>query len=65
MDASNMGRTLCLPVCPAQQVPSQRYRLAMLPTPIHEWRLPGLPEGVRMLIKRDDLSGMQASGNKV
>ncbi|KAG2450414.1 hypothetical protein HYH02_004916 [Chlamydomonas schloesseri] len=45
--------------------PSRRYRLGMLPTPIHEWRLPGLPEGVRVLIKRDDLSGMQLSGNKV
>ncbi|PNW80489.1 hypothetical protein CHLRE_07g319400v5 [Chlamydomonas reinhardtii] len=45
--------------------PSRRFRLGMLPTPIHEWRLPGLPEGVRVLVKRDDLSGMQLSGNKV
>ncbi|GIL75760.1 hypothetical protein Vretifemale_5490 [Volvox reticuliferus] len=45
--------------------PSHRFRLGMLPTPIHEWRLPGLPEDVRVLIKRDDLSGMQMSGNKV
>jgi hypothetical protein len=37
----------------------------MLPTPLHEWRLPGLPEGVRLLVKRDDLTGMQLSGNKV
>ncbi|EFJ43893.1 hypothetical protein VOLCADRAFT_65498 [Volvox carteri f. nagariensis] len=46
-------------------VPTHRFRLGILPTPIHEWRLPGLPEGVRVLIKRDDLSGMQMSGNKV
>lgn len=46
-------------------LPTHRYRLGILPTPIHEWRLPGLPEGVRVLAKRDDLSGMQLSGNKV
>ncbi|KAG2486910.1 hypothetical protein HYH03_014409 [Edaphochlamys debaryana] len=46
-------------------VPTHRFRLGMLPTPIHEWRLPGLPEGCRVLIKRDDLSGCQMSGNKV
>ncbi|GLC33023.1 hypothetical protein PLESTB_000379600 [Pleodorina starrii] len=46
-------------------VPASRFRLGMLPTPTHEWRLPGLPEGIRLLIKRDDLSGMQMSGNKV
>ncbi|GIL44459.1 hypothetical protein Vafri_1914 [Volvox africanus] len=50
---------------PAGQAPTHRFRLGMLPTPIHEWRLPGLPVGVRVLIKRDDLSGMQMSGNKV
>lgn len=49
----------------APQLPTHRYRLGILPTPIHEWRLPGLPEGVRVLAKRDDLSGMQLSGNKV
>ncbi|GFR47123.1 hypothetical protein Agub_g8810 [Astrephomene gubernaculifera] len=47
------------------RVPKTRFRLGMLPTPIHEWRLQGLPEGVRLLVKRDDLSGMQLSGNKV
>ncbi|GLI65555.1 hypothetical protein VaNZ11_009118 [Volvox africanus] len=45
--------------------PTHRFRLGMLPTPIHEWQLPDLPVGVRLLIKRDDLSGMQMSGNKV
>ncbi len=37
----------------------------MLPTPVHPWRLPGLPPNVQVWIKRDDLTGMQLSGNKV
>ncbi|KAF3780682.1 putative D-cysteine desulfhydrase 1 [Nymphaea thermarum] len=36
-----------------------------LPTPIHKWHLPGLPKDTEVWIKRDDLSGMQLSGNKV
>lgn len=47
------------------QVPSKRYRLGMLPTPIHRWAVPGVPPSVKLWIKRDDLSGMQMSGNKV
>jgi hypothetical protein len=47
------------------KVPSQRYSLACLPTPIHRWALPGLPDDVELYIKRDDLTGMQLSGNKV
>ncbi|KAI7843891.1 hypothetical protein COHA_002435 [Chlorella ohadii] len=46
-------------------VPRQRYRLALLPTPIHPWHVPGLPPGCELHIKRDDLTGMQLSGNKV
>ena len=46
------------------QVPQQRFVLGMLPTPIHRWHVPGLPADVEMWIKRDDLSGMQMSGNK-
>lgn len=46
-------------------VPTERVSLAMLPTPIHEWKLPGLPDGVSVHIKRDDMTGMQMSGNKV
>eukprot|EP00775_Hariotina_reticulata_P005603 gene5603-5841_t len=45
--------------------PSHRYSLAMLPSPIHKWHIPGLPEGTELWIKRDDLTGMQLSGNKV
>lgn len=43
-------------------VPAQRCRLAQLPTPVHPWPVPGLP--CELHIKRDDLTGMQLSGNK-
>lgn len=47
-------------------LPKQRVHLAVgLPTPIHRWHVPGLPEGTELWIKRDDLTGMQLSGNKV
>ena len=42
-----------------------RVRLGLFPTPIHKWALPRLPPNVEVYIKRDDLSGMQLSGNKV
>lgn len=50
---------------PATAVPSHRISLGLLPTPIHRWHVSGLPEGVELYIKRDDLTGMQLSGNKV
>ena len=40
-------------------------QLAQLPTPIHRWSPPGLPEGFDLFIKRDDLTGSTLSGNKV
>ncbi|CAN6482887.1 unnamed protein product [Victoria cruziana] len=46
-------------------IPSHTYSLGHLPTPIHKWNLPGLPKDTEVWIKRDDLSGMQLSGNKV
>ncbi|URE30393.1 MYB family transcription factor [Musa troglodytarum] len=46
-------------------VPSHTFSLGHLPTPIHRWNLPNLPEDTELWIKRDDLSGMQLSGNKV
>lgn len=46
-------------------IPSHFYSLGHLPTPIHQWSLPGLPTNTEVWIKRDDLSGMQLSGNKV
>eukprot|EP00976_Prorocentrum_cordatum_P095697 1190275-Prorocentrum_minimum.AAC.2 len=46
-------------------IPTEKFSLGQLPTPIHRWNIPGLPDGCEMWIKRDDLSGMQLSGNKV
>ncbi|XP_047334546.1 putative D-cysteine desulfhydrase 1, mitochondrial [Impatiens glandulifera] len=45
--------------------PSQIFSLGHFPTPIHKWNLPNLPKGTEVWLKRDDLSGMQLSGNKV
>jgi hypothetical protein len=42
-----------------------RTRLAMLPTPLHRWLVPGVPEGVELWIKRDDFTGATLSGNKI
>lgn len=47
------------------QAPKHRYALGIFPTPLHKWHPPGVPAEVEMYIKRDDLSGMQLSGNKV
>lgn len=41
------------------------FQLAQLPTPIHRWNLPGVPEEFEVLIKRDDLTGASLTGNKV
>ncbi|XP_057842186.1 putative D-cysteine desulfhydrase 1, mitochondrial isoform X3 [Cryptomeria japonica] len=46
-------------------IPSHYYALGHLPTPIHRWNLPDLPTNTEVWIKREDLSGMQLSGNKV
>ncbi|MEL6741919.1 MAG: pyridoxal-phosphate dependent enzyme, partial [Planctomycetota bacterium] len=48
-------------------VPSHRVKLATLPTPIHEWRVPSsrVPRGVQLYVKRDDLTGCALSGTKV
>lgn len=46
-------------------IPSHVFSLAHVPTPIHKWNLPNLPKNTQLWIKRDDLSGMQMSGNKV
>ncbi|KAL3342568.1 hypothetical protein AABB24_026548 [Solanum stoloniferum] len=46
-------------------IPSHTISLGHFPTPIHKWSLPNLPENTEVWIKRDDLSGMQLSGNKV
>ncbi|KAH6770524.1 D-cysteine desulfhydrase [Perilla frutescens var. hirtella] len=46
-------------------VPSHIFSLGHFPTPIHKWNLPNLPRNTEVYVKRDDLSGMQLSGNKV
>ncbi|XP_010549032.1 PREDICTED: bifunctional D-cysteine desulfhydrase/1-aminocyclopropane-1-carboxylate deaminase, mitochondrial [Tarenaya hassleriana] len=46
-------------------IPSHSFSLAHVPTPIHRWNLPNLPIGAEVWIKRDDLTGMELSGNKV
>lgn len=46
-------------------IPSQLFSLGHFPTPIHKWNLPNLPNNTQVWLKRDDLSGMQLSGNKV
>ncbi|XP_065898951.1 uncharacterized protein [Dysidea avara] len=52
--------TTCL-----NKVPSTYLKLALRPTPIHPWRLHGVPDGFSVSIKRDDLTGCTLSGNKV
>jgi hypothetical protein len=39
-----------------QLVPSHFYSLAQFPTPIHQWHLPGLPDGTEVYIKVHILS---------
>lgn len=46
-------------------IPAHVFSLGHLPTPIHKWNLPNLPKNTEVWLKRDDLSGMQLSGNKV
>ncbi|KAK4781975.1 hypothetical protein SAY86_016077 [Trapa natans] len=51
--------------CHLRPLPSHVFSLGHLPTPIHRWNLPNLPNGTDVWLKRDDLTGMQLSGNKV
>ncbi|KAG5617673.1 hypothetical protein H5410_017497 [Solanum commersonii] len=46
-------------------IPSHTFSLGHFPTPIHKWNLPNLPKKTEVWVKRDDLSGMQLSGNEV
>jgi hypothetical protein len=41
------------------------HQLAIRNTPIHAWRLPGIPEGFKVFLKRDDMTGSVLGGNKV
>lgn len=43
-----------------------RMQLANLPTPLTKLeRYPGLPDGVEVWVKRDELTGLEVSGNKI
>ncbi len=48
-----------------QPIPAERLSLAQLPTPMHPWDAPGIPEGVELWVKRDDRTGVTVSGNKI
>ena len=50
---------------PEHRIPKKKLSLARTPTPIQRWHLPRLPDGVRVYIKRDDLTGLEFSGNKI
>ena len=39
--------------------PPTRLHLAHLPTPSHEWRIPGVDPTVELRIKRDDWTGSE------
>lgn len=47
-------------------IPDSRIRLFNGPTPIHDFKIPGIEScGLSALIKRDDLTSFDMSGNKV
>ncbi|CAC5418368.1 dcyD [Mytilus coruscus] len=46
-------------------IPKYFVRLGNMNTPIHEWKLPNIPSGFKVYIKRDDMTGSTLSGNKV
>ncbi|XP_076435686.1 uncharacterized protein LOC143275442 [Babylonia areolata] len=46
-------------------IPKKKVHLAMTNTPIHPWKVPGVPEDFTVSVKRDDLTGCALSGNKV
>ncbi|XP_046543179.1 bifunctional D-cysteine desulfhydrase/1-aminocyclopropane-1-carboxylate deaminase, mitochondrial-like [Haliotis rubra] len=48
-----------------KNVPKHKVELAMENTPIHEWKLPEIPDGFSLHIKRHDMTGSSLSGNKV
>lgn len=48
-----------------EYVPTHRIKLAMTPTPVHDWKLPIAPRGLKLKVKRDDMTGNTLSGNKV
>ncbi|XP_033112965.1 bifunctional D-cysteine desulfhydrase/1-aminocyclopropane-1-carboxylate deaminase, mitochondrial-like [Anneissia japonica] len=75
-DASNMFKwkenpATLLPYTPPDWAshlngsPTVRIKLFQPMTPIHMWKIPGLPDDVELYIKRDDMTGAALTGNKV
>lgn len=50
---------------PLQLIPKDRFALGVLPTPVHQWAVPGVPAGCELWVKQDSLSGLELSGNKI
>lgn len=49
-----------------KNIPKHKIRLGMYPTPIARWKnTPKLPDEIELSIKRDDMTGITLSGNKV
>lgn len=46
-------------------IPSTRLNIALKPTPIQKWNLPGVPKDFELYVKRDDLNGSVLGGNKI
>ena len=50
------SRSECLPLCiiwnAVLQVPKQKISLGLLPTPLHPFKPPNIPDNVEMFIKR-------------
>lgn len=46
-------------------IPTTKVNLIMHMTPTHRWNLPDLPDGMKLWIKRDDMTGSILGGNKV
>ncbi len=47
------------------RAPVSRMLMLSGVTPIQKFPLPGLPAGWEVFIKRDDMTGVEVSGNKV
>ncbi|CAK8697821.1 unnamed protein product [Clavelina lepadiformis] len=47
-----------------KNIPRKRIKLAMLPTPVQKWNIKGIPDGIEVFVKRDDMTGSTLS-NKV
>ena len=49
----------------SEKAPKSRLILSQMKTPIVPWNVPDLPDGFKLYIKRDDMTGGTLMGNKV